>query len=35
MVALATVKYTIMDVLNIEEDFTLGPSFPDMFLATF
>ena len=36
VVALAAAKSAIMDVLRIEEDdFTLGPAFPELFVATF
>ena len=36
VVALAAAKSAIMAVLRIEEDdFTLGPAFPELVLATF
>ena len=36
VVALAAAKSAIMAVLRIEEDdFTLGPAFPELFVATF
>ena len=36
MVALATAKSAIMAVFRVEEDdFTLGPAFPELFVATF
>jgi hypothetical protein len=36
VVALAVAKSAIMAVLRVEEDdFTLGPAFPELFVATF